>query len=484
MHPAHNQPNPAAPQAAGLSHQPLAREHLPRGPGVLLGLVTAVDFWAQISVLLTAETIRNGLGAAPASFLWVLTIYAGAGIATLPLIERASRRWHYRQLIAGGIGLYLLGALLAASSQTLWQLVLARLVQGIGGGGLFTMSRVYLQLVTPQTERPAQLRGYIFGLMTAVAPLPWLAALSVQHWNWRAGFVLQAAFALPVLLLVLTRLRTEQHTPRSLGALDWPMSLSFALGMMLLLHGLEGLELARWSAHASVLIALALVSLTFAAWRTQRHPDPLLRLHVLNGRRYLAGLAFYALYYLINGAASYLYPRLFSEVLDLDLQTTGALQSFAGTVTVLALPVYFRHAAKLGDRRRLIALGFACAACCLLWLSWALTHAASWPALLGPMALKGIFPILGVIQIAGLTYTEVAHEDFAHAYALKNIVRLIANVFAAGLASQYWHMMSTWHAVSGAGGNPVVLTGQNLLAMLAALCVLGMLLVRLQKRLR
>lgn len=480
MQPGHHPPVSAEPQ--GLSHQPLTREHLPRGLGALLGLVTAVDFWAQISVLLTAEVIRTGLGAAPAGFLWVLTIYAGAGIATLPLIERASRRWHYRQLIACGIGLYLVGALFAAASQTLWQLILARLIQGIGGGGLFTMSRVYLQLVTPQPERPNQLRGYIFGLMIAVAPLPWLVALSVQQWSWRSGFVLQALFATPVLLLVLKRLRTERYTPRSLGVIDWPMSLSFALGMVLLLHGLEGLELARWGVRSSTLIALATVSLTFAVWRTQRHPDPLLRLNVLNGRRYLIGLAFYALYYVINGAASYLYPRLFSEVLYFDLQTTGALQSCAGAVTVLALPVYFRYAAKLGDRRRLIALGFACAAGCLLWLSWALTHATSWLALLGPMALKGLFPILGVIQIAGLTYTEVAHEDFAHAYALKNIVRLIASVFAAGLVSQYWHMASNWQMVSGPDGN--VLTGQNVLAILAALCLLGMLMVRLQKRLR
>lgn len=473
-----HQPEPTAPQDP--SHQPLAREHLPRWLGGLLGLVTAVDFWAQISVLLTAEAIRTGLGAAPAAFLWVLTIYAGAGIATLPLIERASRRWHYRQLIASGIGLYLVGALFAAASQTLWQLILARLIQGIGGGGLFTMSRVYLQLVTPQSERPSQLRGYVFGVMIAVAPLPWLAAFSVQFWNWRAGFVLQALFAASVLLLVLKRLHTERYTPRSLGAIDWPMSLSFALGMVLLLHGQEGLELARWSARSSVLVTLALVSLTFAVWRTQRHPDPLLRLHVLNGRRYLAGLAFYALYYLINGAASYLYPRLFSEVLDVDLQTTGALQSFAGAVTVLALPVYFHHAAKLGDRRRLIALGFSCAAGCLLWLSWALIHATSWLALLGPMALKGLFPILGLIQIAGLTYTEVAHEDFVHAYALKNIVRLIASVFAAGVVSQYWHPAE----LPALRDPETILAGQSVLLILILLCLCGSLLVLCQTRLR
>ncbi|GAB4061947.1 MFS transporter [Uliginosibacterium sediminicola] len=494
---------PSAHVADSISHQPLPAAHLPRGLGYVLGLVTAVDFWSSLSVLLAAEDIQAGLRATPAQFLWLLTIYAGAGIATLPLIERASRRWHYRNLMACGIALYLLGAVLAAMSSTLWLMIPARLVQGIGGGGLFTMSRVYLQLVTPQAERPPRLRAYIIGLLGGVAPLPWLTAVLVQAYGWRASFLLQATFACLVLLLVLWRLRAERHTPRSLGSLDWPMSLSFALGMMLLLHGLEGLEVSRFDARQLFVISLALACLGFAAWRSHRHPDPLLRLSVLGGRRYLVGLGFYGLYYLVNGATSYLYPRLFDQALGLGLATTGALQSFSAAVTVLCLPLSFRFASKLGDRRRLIALGFSCAGAGLLWLCFAVGHQASWQSLLGPMALKALFPILGVIQIAGLTYTEVPHEDFSHAYALKNIVRLISSSFSAGLLSQYWLISisrckenllecrgsfgqapldaSSGHALQA---QMTIRVGQESLVILAFICVLAVLLVLRQKRLR
>jgi len=492
-------------QAASLSHQPLPREHLPRALGYVLGLVTAVDFWSSLSVLLAAEEIQAGMHASPSEFLWIITLYAGSGIATLPLIERASRRWHYRNLIASGIALYLAGALLAAMSNSLWLLIPARVLQGIGGGGLFTMSRVYLQLVTPQSERPAQLRAYIIGLLGGVAPLPWLTAVLVQACGWRASFLLQAAFALLMLIVVLLKLRAERHTPRSLGSLDWLTSLSFALGMMLLLHGLEGLELARFGAGQLSVLSLAMACLGFTIWRSRQHPDPLLRLNVLNGRRYLVGLGFYGLYYIVNGATSYLYPRLFDQALGLGLSATGALQSFSAIVTVVCLPLYFRFASRLGDRRRLIAWGFACAAAGMVWLSFAASHEASWQSLLGPMALKALFPILGVIQIAGLTYTEVPHEDFSHAYALKNIVRLIASAFSAGLVSQYWLInvsrcreellqctqissqqpfgIAFWSSASG----PIPITlqvGQEILALLMLVCALGAVLVLAQKRLR
>jgi hypothetical protein len=122
------------------------------------------------------------------------------------------------------------------------------------------------------------------------------------------------------------------------------------------------------------------------------------------------------------------------------------------------------------------------------------------------MALKALFPILGVIQIAGLTYTEVPHEDFSHAYALKNIVRLIASAFSAGLISQYWlinvsrcreeALLQCTHiskqmpfaSVFGSGTSdhtPITLqVGQEILIVLAFVCVLGAAFVLIQKRLR
>jgi predicted MFS family arabinose efflux permease len=466
-----------------LSHQVIDKNILPE-TGYVLGLVTGVDFWAQLSVLLCSEVIRTGIDASSGQFLWVLSSYAAAGVLTLPLIERASRRWHYRQLMLFGIMLCVFGALFAVLSKTLWQLAIARLFQGLGGGGLFTMSRVYLQLVTPQAARPVQLRSYIYGLMISVAPLPMLAAVLTKLWGWQAVFVLQAIFGLLVLGLVKRFLQTEHHTPQSLGNLDWLMAISFATGIVLLLHGLMELEFSPWRSSMNMMFLPALISLAFAIWRAQTHPDPLLKLGVLNGARYLTGLAFYALYYFINGAVSYLYPRLFGEMLGLDLQVIGTLQSFTGVITVLGLPIYFRYASKWKDRRVWIALGFICASTSLLWLEWVFTHAASWLSLIGPMILKGLFPILGVVQIAGLTYTEVAHQDFAHAYVLKNIVRLVAGVIGAVFVGQYLQLFARPEVIPASKINPELLPMHDLMTILAVVSTFGALLIFRQNKLR
>ncbi|MEN3110225.1 MFS transporter [Uliginosibacterium paludis] len=496
-----------------MSHQALPAHAVPRALGHVMGLVTAADFVSSLSVIMASAEIRGGLDATPTDFIWLLTAYAATGMLTLPLIERLARRWHYRDLMAAGLALFVTGALWAALSEGLASVLAARVLQGIGGGGLFTMSRVYLQLAVPAQARPTQLKGYMVGLLAATAPMSWLTTVLVQAWGWQSVFVLQAGFAAVVLLILLGTVKSERHTPRSLGELDWFMVLAFGLGGLLLLHGMEDLELMRLDARQLAHFGAAAACLAFAGWRLHGHHDPLLDTRVINGRRYLVGLGFYGLYYLINGATSFIYPRLFEAGAGLPLETTGLLLSFAGGTTVLLMPLYFRLAPHLGDRRRVIAAGFAVAALALLWMRFTLTSDTPWLQLLGPMALKGLFPVLGVIQIAGLTYRDVPHEDFAHAYALKNIVRQLANTFAAGMASQSWQQFGAqYRTVLVERVNPLdprflaspfshdlaglaqlsalidrqvtVLVGNSLLGMLALLCLAGIPLVLMQKRLQ
>jgi hypothetical protein len=109
--------------------------------------------------------------------------------------------------------------------------------------------------------------------------------------------------------------------------------------------------------------------------------------------------------------------------------------------------------------------------------------------LLAPMVFKGLFPLLVVVQIAGLTYHEVAHEDFIHAYALKNIMRQLAGVFAVGLASHGWQALAAVYRDPGVPMLPAVdqqaalAAGRCLLFVLAGLGLLGIPLILGQKRL-
>lgn len=483
-------------------HHPLPSKDVPRYLGAILGLITATDFISSSTVLVAGSEIEGGIGAGPAEFIGVFTAYAVAAMIEIPFIERLARRWHYRTLMLGGLALFILSAIAATFCERPGALQAVRFVQGIGGGGLFTMARVYLQLAIPAAERPAHLKGYIISLLGSVAPASWMATSLAYHGTWESVFWLQAVVGTLALVLTAIFIKAERHTPRTLGKVDWFMVLGFAMGSALLLHVLEDLQIELLDAPRMFTLGCALAALGYAGWRLWLHEDPLMNARVVQGRRYLYGLGFYCVYYLVNGATSFIFPKLFESGFRYPLEMVGTLLSYSACVTVVLLPVYFYLAKHLGDRRRIIAISFALSAIAMFWLSRIGTVETPAVMLLGALTLKGIFPILGVIQIAGLTYREVPHEDFAHAYALKNIGRQLSNLVSASVASQLWQFWSAQFRTDLVAAIPVttrvplatlsrmvdqqvvVLVGNHLLQMLAVFCVAAIPLVLVQKTLR
>lgn len=483
-------------------HHSLPSKEIPRYLGAILGLITAVDFVASSSVLVTSSHIEGGTGASPTEFIGIFTAYSVAAMIEIPFIERLARRWHYRNLMLGGLGLFVVCALMATLCQSSGMLELVRFVQGIGGGGLFTMSRVYLQVAVPPKERGPHLKGYIFSLLGTTAPVAWLATTLVYHGTWQSVFLLQAFVGGVALVLTALFIRAERHTPEGLGRVDWVMVMSLGLGMALLLHVLEDLQIELLDLHRLIDLAVACAALACALWRLWCHEDPLMNAHVIQGRRYLYGLGFYCIYYLTSGSISYIFPKLFETGLGFPLETVGALLSYASCVTVILLPVYFRVSSRLGDRRRVIGAGFAVMALVMFWLSCLGTASTPAVSLLGGLTLRGLFTIMCVIQIAGLTYREVPQEDFAHAYALKNIGRQLSMLVAASVSSQLWIHWSAQYRTDIVGTIPAstpiplvtlsrlidqqvsVLVGNHLLQMLALFCALAVPAVLVQKAMR
>jgi len=89
--------------------------------------------------------------------------------------------------------------------------------------------------------------------------------------------------------------------------------------------------------------------------------------------------------------------------------------------------------------------GFVMMALLLFCLGQAATGETPDVALLLLIALKGLFPILVVIQVAGLAFREFKHQD---AYALKNILRLLANAVGACIGELYWQDLAAERRVS------------------------------------
>ncbi|NML16410.1 MFS transporter [Azohydromonas caseinilytica] len=410
--------------------------------GAVLGLVASMDIISTILIAMAGTQVQSGLGAVPQDFLWAFTAYAAAAVVANLVLVQLAGRVSYRRFTLAGLALFIAGALGCAAATSLPALVLARAVQGLGGGGLFAAARILAQYTSQPRERLSLFWGFGLANFALVALAPWLTGVLVAHHGWPLLFLLQAGLAALLLPLVLRLYpREEPLPPRPVGRLDWPGVAAFAAGALLLLHALEQLrylsaaQLPLLAGIAAAGLGLGLVVLR----RFSRHPDPWLDPRRLASRRYLVGLAFYGAFYLVSGAWNYAVPALLAEGLGYGLPGAGALLSLGGAVTLIAVVVFHLSLPRVMRKRRYIALGYLGLALSFALMAWAARAGGASGAVLAAVLLQGAMPVLALLQVALMTFVDMPTEDFAHAYAFKSIVREIVNALGAGLTVLQLH---------------------------------------------
>lgn len=416
--------------------------------GLALGLSTGLDFVSSQMFAVAGQHIQGGVHASPEAYLYAVTAYAVAAVVANLAIGRIAAHVGYRMYSLVGIVLFAIGCMVCAQSNNIGELVIGRTIQGMGAGGLFSASRILVQLTAEPDERIPPMLMFSVGLFGLTTLAPWICAEVLEYSEWRVIFWIELALA-GVAWMAMFFLPPEHHQPRTRAARrpdeappedsqwDWVGVGAMAIGALSFLMGLSELRYSRLT--ASPLIPLLLLggtaSLLLAIHRLRTHPDPWLDLSRLNGRRYLWGIGFYGVYYLMSGYWSYLFPAVSQGGLGFTFRTTtlflmisGAVSTVVAVVMTIWLPFFFR-------KRRFIAIGFAVYAAAALLLATSLMPGAPDYAFFPVSILEGITPGAVMIQVAMMTYLDLDREDFAHGYQMKNIARQFATAVGTGLAA-------------------------------------------------
>lgn len=222
-------------------------------------------------------TIAGDIGGFSRS-TWVVTAYALAMVASMPIYGKLGDLYGRRRVLLSAIAIFLLGSMACGSAQTMDQLLVARFVQGLGGGGLGALSMATVADIVParQLGRWLGYQGVIYAVASAVGPI--LGGLFVDHLSWRWAFLINLPVGLLAATIVATRLRLPYR--RIPHAIDWSGSvlLTGGLSLFVVLATLGGHEIPWGSARAlGAGVGLALISVLFVR-RERRAPEPVLPL--------------------------------------------------------------------------------------------------------------------------------------------------------------------------------------------------------------
>ncbi|HET7328809.1 MAG TPA: MDR family MFS transporter [Nocardioidaceae bacterium] len=273
-----------APTALDAPAAPMSRrEVLESISGIMLGMLTTILSSTVVSTSL--PVIVHDLGGSQSAYTWVVTASLLTMTVTTPIWGKLADLFSRKLLVQIALGIFIVSSMLAGLSQETWHLITMRAFQGVGAGGLMSLSMVLIADIISPRERGKYV-GVLAGVMS-IGTLggPLLGGVITDVIGWRWNFYVGVPLALAA-LVVLQRTLHLPYRERRRVQIDYLGAVLIAAGVstLLLWVSLAGRQFDWLSAQTAVLVTGALVLLALALRVESRAAEPIIPLALFRNR--------------------------------------------------------------------------------------------------------------------------------------------------------------------------------------------------------
>lgn len=325
--------------------------------GIVAGLTLALFLSSldQTIVATALSSIAGDLGGWQA-MPWVVSSYLIASTVVTPIYGRLSDLYGRRPLLMASVALFVVGAALCAAAQTMGWLIAARILQGLGGGGLRAVALAVVGDLYPPRER-GKVQGYLsatFATANIIGPV--LGGLFVEYLSWRWIFWVNlplGAAAFGATWFQLRRLPRPGKRPR----IDWPGAALIVLSCTPVLLAISEVQQgAAWlSAEVLGLTVLGLGFLGALILQERTAPQPMLPLHLFSNRIFSVAIAVSGLSSMVMMSLTILVPLSYQLASGLGAKEAG-LRMIAMTLGSVSGSFLAGQAVARTGRYRFLAL--------------------------------------------------------------------------------------------------------------------------------
>ncbi|MBF6604842.1 MAG: MFS transporter [Chloroflexi bacterium] len=219
-------------------------------------------------------------------YTWAVTVYLLTATISGPIYGKLSDLFGRRPIVIWAVGLFLVSSVLAGLSQQMWQLILFRGLQGLGGGAVFPIAlAVVADLYTPaERGKYLGLFGAVFGVASLVGP--GIGGFITDQFSWHWIFFVNVPIGL-VSLIILWRLLPPIRRPEAARHIDYVGALVFALAIAPFLIGLTNKQSGQWTDPAvGGLMAVGLAFGALFVFIESRVPEPIVPLDLFRIRAF------------------------------------------------------------------------------------------------------------------------------------------------------------------------------------------------------
>ena len=324
---------------------------------ILGGLMLAMSLASlDQSIVNTAlPSMASDLGGL-AHLSWVVTAFMLSSTVATPIFGKLSDMYGRKPLLLSAICLFLMMSILCGVAQSMGQLILFRLLQGIGAGGIMTLCQTAISdTVTPRQRVKYQ------GLFTATFAMsavsgPILGGVLTTWLSWRWVFYINIPLAFCAIFLLWRSLPSLQNRRQHKIDFAGAFTMMCAASSSLLLFSLAG-SLFEWdSLPAALLAGFALVSVIVFILIERKAVEPIMTLSLFSIRNFVIGSVTTGCMGFAMMSAMVFLPLYFQLVLGLNPAESGAML-LPQVIAMMLTSVFGGHISSKINRPKIFMMG-------------------------------------------------------------------------------------------------------------------------------
>ena len=360
-----------------------------------------------------------------------LTAYLLSLAVFIPASGWAAERYGGRRVFSAAVALFTLGSVLCAGAHSLVALVLARLLQGLGGSMMLPVARLLLMRSVPKSSLVRATNYVTIPSLIGPALGPVVGGLITTFTSWRWVFWVNVPFG--ILALALT-LRHVKHEPSSVRALDRRGFLLVGAALAGLSFGFEAIgEDLLAPQTIAMLLGGACMSLAAYAWHARGHQAPFINIRLFKIPTFSLTILGSLVSRLGIGEVPFLLPLMLQLGLSYSPLRAGALTTPVAVGMIVMKTLVKPILRRIGFRRTLVANTLALGAT-IAALGCA-THA---PPLWGIAAMAFCYGMLASLQFSCmnvLTFVDIEQHDMGDASSIASTVQQFSMSLGVGIGA-------------------------------------------------